>query len=129
MKILRNGPSALRYDLVSTLTTVLNKESLSDVLLQISNHSFMELYKIIKEIYQNITKKHQPYSLEIVQAVLSVFSCRIIEPCDSLKVLGEGFSFVSRHSPFANDFLAEASRKRSFAYFFEQEFNLIIVKT
>jgi hypothetical protein len=47
-----------------------------------------------------------------------------------MKSLGDGFSFVHRTSVLANEFVENnKSNSHHFAYFFEQDSNLILVKT
>jgi len=47
-------------------------------------------------------KKHKSKTYEILQAVLSAFMCRMIDPCKSSKFINDGYSFIHRTSNICN---------------------------
>jgi hypothetical protein len=68
--------------------------------------------------------------LNVVEAVLSMHQCYRIAYCKSMSFVNDTFSFVNRTSTVANE-LVENPKTNSgnFAYFFEQDYNFILVKT
>lgn len=68
--------------------------------------------------------------LNIVEAVLSLHQCYRIAYCKSMGFINDTFTFVNRTSTVANE-LVENPKTNSgnFAYFFEQDYNYILVKT
>lgn len=104
-QILNNGPDYRIYDFVSFCTTVINTEHLFKPTFEIPHSEFLDLYHCLKTIFTSFLKITGPKSLEIIQAVLSVYGCRLIEPCKSIRFLNDGFAFVSRTSIICNDFI------------------------
>lgn len=54
----------------------------------------------------------------------------MIDPCKSTKFINDGFSLVHRSSIICNEFVEELKKnKLETAFFFEQDYNYIVVKT
>lgn len=69
-------------------------------------------------------------ALKIIEAVMSIHQCYRIRYCKSMSFIDDTVCFVHRTSTITNE-LVENSRagKPIFAYFFEQDYNLILAKT
>lgn len=56
--------------------------------------------------------------------------CRMIDPSKSMKFINDGYSLVHRTSTICNQFVEELKKnKNETAFFFEQDYNYVLVKT
>jgi hypothetical protein len=68
--------------------------------------------------------------INIVDSVLNVHQCHRIRYCKSMTFINDLFCFVHRSSTVVNELVENAKvNAHQFAYFFEQDYNLILSKT
>lgn len=69
-------------------------------------------------------------ALRIIEAVMNIHQCYRIRYCKSMSFIDDTVCFVHRTSTITNE-LVENNKNANpiFAYFFEQDYNLILAKT
>lgn len=129
--ILQKGTSVQISDFISCLLIIIhNDEHQTELVEQLSNDQFLEFYRCANYIRLVLRKFVGTRAIEIIDSVLSISQCYRIKYCKSMNFINDTFCFVHRTSTVAND-LVENPKTNSgqFAYFFEQDYNLILSKT
>lgn len=69
-------------------------------------------------------------ALKIIEAVMNIHQCYRIRYCKSMSFIDDTVCFVHRTSTITNELIEYGKTGNSnFAYFFEQDYNLILAKT
>ena len=68
-------------------------------------------------------------ALRIIEAVMNIHQCYRIRYCKSMSFIDDTFCFVHRTSTITNELIDNKTGNSLFAYFFEQDYNLILAKT
>ncbi len=138
--ILTKGNNVQCMDFIAALQVVINSEEHlnkqaeihgeqhPNYLAEISNDEFLELFRCLDYIKNVLRKLSGPNAMNILEAMLNTNQCYRIGYCRSMSFLSDTFTFVNRTSTIANDFV-ESPKSTTFAYFFEQDYNFILVKT
>lgn len=129
--ILQKGTSVQILDFISCLLVIVhNDEHQTELVENLSNDQFLEFYRCANYIRLVLRKVVGTKAIEIIDSVLNISQCYRIKHCKSMNFINDTFCFVHRTSTVAND-LVENPKTNSgqFAYFFEQDYNLILSKT
>lgn len=129
-KRLVNADQLQTADAVLGLLCLLHNDHLANELFyKCAVSTFLEFYRCIKHIRNVIYHLDGLNSLNILRSVLTFYQCKLIENYKSMSFLGSGYCFLNRTSNLANELVEEAkSQPEMFAFFFEQDFNYIMVK-
>ena len=96
---------------------------------EFNNDEFLEFYRCAKHIELVLRKLKGSNALNILEAVMALHQCYKIKHCKSLNFINDIYCFVHRTSTVANELVDNPKLKDQFAFFFEQDYNLIVTKT
>lgn len=129
-KILLKGHDLAILDFVAVFLLIIHNEQCQELLVKhFTNDQFLDLYRCAKHIELALKKYKGNNALLILEAVLCMHQCYKVHPCKSMGFINDSYCFVSRTSTVANELVENSkSTQHHFAYFFEQDYNLILCK-
>ena len=128
--ILTSGNDLQILDFVSIFLMITHNDDYHESIIgSFDNNSFLEYYRCAKYIELVLKKYKGKNVMSILESIFFMHQSYQIKACKSMHFINDTYCFVHRTSTVANELVANPKLDvQPFAYFFEQDYNLILAK-